>query len=73
MVLEGKAAFPTICLLLSAGLTAASFDSHMRSKLLCGEDTHTLSQVNDTRPYRGVTRLDRTRGKKQVWRHRVRI
>jgi len=38
----------------------------MQSKLLqCGEDTRTLSQVHDTRPYRGVTRLDSPRGKKQ--------
>ena len=38
----------------------------MRSKLLqCGENTHTLSQVRDTRPHRGVTKLDSARGKKQ--------
>jgi len=41
------------------GLNCRSFDSHLRSKLLqCGEDTHTLSQVHNTRLYRGVTRLD---------------
>jgi len=35
----------------------------MRSKLhQCGEDTHTLKQVHDTRTYRGVTRLDIARG-----------
>ena len=43
-----NAAFPTLCLLLSAG---SSFDSQTRSKLLqCGGDTHTLSQVHDRRP-----------------------
>jgi len=35
----------------------------MQSKLLRrGEDTHPLSQVHDTRPYRGVTRLDSALG-----------
>jgi len=74
MVLEVKSSFSHRILAAEHGLNCRSLDSHMQSKLLqCGEDTHTVSQVHDTRPYRGVTRLDSTRGKKQVWHHHVRI
>jgi len=58
-----KQFFPPFRLLAAErGLSCRSFDSHMRSKLLqCGEDTHILQQVHDTRVYRGITRLGSAR------------
>jgi len=74
MVLEVYSSFTHHILAANRGLDCRSFDSHMRSKLLqCGDDTHTLSQVHDTRPYTGVTRLDSAWDKKQVWSHHDRI
>jgi len=50
MVLEVKSSFSHHMLAAERGINYRSFGSHMRSKLLqCGEDTHTLSQVHDTR------------------------
>ena len=67
-----KVAFPTIYLLLSASLTVgvstasyeACFSSVVRILTPCR---------GCTRPFRGVTRFDSAQGKKQVWRHHVRI
>jgi len=71
---KNKAAFSYHILAAERGLNYRNFDSHMRSKLLqCGENTHTLSQVYNTRLYRVATRLDSARDRKQVWRHHVRI
>ena len=68
MVLEVQSSFSHHILAAERGLNCRCFDSHTRSKLIqCGDDTHTLSQVHDTRAYRGVTRLDSARGKKQVF------
>jgi len=45
-----KAAFPTI-FAAKREINYRSFDSQIRNKFLqCGEDSHTLSQVHDTRP-----------------------
>jgi len=73
MVLEALSSFSHHILAAERGLNCRSFDSHMRSKLQCGEDTHTLTWVHDARPSRGVTRLHSAPGKKQVWRRHVRI
>jgi len=65
-----KAAFPTIHLLLSAGLTVGI------STAICEASFSSVLRIltrYDTRPYRDVTRLDSARGKKQVWSHHVRI
>jgi len=65
-----KPAFPTVYLLLSAGLTVRV------STAIC--ETSIPSLVRILTPYRrwmtrGVTRLDSAQGKKHVWRHHVRI
>jgi len=58
-----KAVFPTIYLLLSAGLTVGV------STAICEASFSSVVKILTpyvTRPYRGVTRLDSTRCKKQV-------
>jgi len=73
MVLEVWSSFSHHILLAERVLKCRSFDNHMRSKLLkCDEDTHTSSQVHDTRAYRGNEVRQRS-GQEAIWRHHVRI